>query len=535
MRTIKISINPKKHSAFYEYFHTNTADSKCMYNAASFYIRNTMTGIRKSPEERTHLETEALHDVFTAIQKANAESLERYDKKMAKYRMDGGMKHAVCAWKLTKKPERQFSYPTYHNWFLSYETLDAIFKYTNNPVYKRMNSQVNQKAIRRVTDAWKGYFESIKDYRRNPWKYTGKPRIPKYQKNEEYIAAFTNQTARLKECHGVYYIHFVNKKEFFKIGRIPGYGKYRYVKAEVKPEYGRYALLLTFDDNAKEVARPEKPERIIGIDVGVDNFLAVGNNFGATPFLIKGGALKSMNHTFNKKRAQLMSSLTKGWDSTGSAKNSRRLYVLSRNRDNFIRDFFYKCAWNICRFALRNHANVIVLGQNKRQKQGVCLGTRTNQNFVSIPFCRFQGILRAVTSKCGIYLIVREESYTSKASFLDMDDIPTYQDGNNLTYTFSGKRMHRGLYRSKNGDVINADINGACNIIRKEFPGAFKGKDITYLYQTTGVIKYQDLYGNACSVCTGKYNGKSHKAGISSGANHLYKKHRRMELLAAFR
>lgn len=91
-----------------------------------------------------------------------------------------------------------------------------------------------------------------------------------------------------------------------------------------------------------------------------------------------------MNHTFNKKRAQLMSSLTKGWDSTGSAKNSRRLYALSRNRDNFIRDFFYKCAWNICRFALRNHANVIVLARTKgRNRDYVLVPGQTRISFLS--------------------------------------------------------------------------------------------------------------------------------------------------------
>lgn len=141
MRTFKMIIAPtknKKDAAFCQYFKTNTADSKCMYNTANFYIRNTMTGLKKSPEERTHLETEVLHYVFTGIQKA----------KLAEV---GGMNSAVIAFSIVS--QEPFQYPTEEKWFLSYGTLDAIFKFTDNPVYRRMNSQVNQNAIRKAVAA----------------------------------------------------------------------------------------------------------------------------------------------------------------------------------------------------------------------------------------------------------------------------------------------------------------------------------------------------------------------------------------------
>lgn len=150
MRTWGFNVN--KNSALWKCFSRNTADTRCMRNTANFYIRNVMTGLRKSPEERTHTETEVLHEVFTGIQKANTLAVERYRENLRKLRLAGGMKSAVVCSCLKLK---QFSYPTRTNWFLSYEVLDAVFKVTGHPVYCRMDSQVNQNAIRKTVKAWK--------------------------------------------------------------------------------------------------------------------------------------------------------------------------------------------------------------------------------------------------------------------------------------------------------------------------------------------------------------------------------------------
>lgn len=173
MRTWGFNIN--KSSALWKCFSRNTADTRCMRNTANFYIRNVMTGLRKSPEERTHAETEVLHEVFTGIQKANTLAVERYQKDLRKLRLAGGMKSAVVCSCLKLK---QFSYPTRTNWFLSYEVLDAVFKVTGHPVYCRMDSQVNQNAIRKTVKAWKSYFKTVRDYAVHPEKYQAKPRIP---------------------------------------------------------------------------------------------------------------------------------------------------------------------------------------------------------------------------------------------------------------------------------------------------------------------------------------------------------------------
>lgn len=526
MRTWKIMIRPDKDAVLCRYFEENTTAAKCMYNAANFYIRNTMTGIRKSPEERTSHETEVLHYVFTGIQKANAHSYEIYCKKQEEYKKIGGMAGAVAMSKLKYKV---VPYPTRDEWFLSYTVLDAIFKYTDHPTYRRMNSQVNQNAIKKTVKSWKSYFQLRKDYVIHPEKYKARPRIPGYIKQPAMTAAYTNQTAKFIRKDGRAYLRLVNHKPPVLIGKEPLYADMTYVKTEVKPQYGGYSTLLTFKEDIILPEVPKFPKRILGIDIGVDNFCAVANNFGDTPFLIKGGAVKSMNQNFNKERARLLSEVTKGSDSTHSVKKTKQLHTLSRRRETRLRDFFYKTAWYLVRYAKRQQVEVIVAGHNEDQKQNICIGRQNNQNFVSIPFCRFLDILRYTAAKAGIPVVLREESYTSKASLLDLDAIPAYKKGDTINHTFSGKRVRRGLYKTNSGFFINADINGAGNILRKEYPYAYDGQDMKYLCETTEVVSYTDIYAGATSLCKKKYNQKKHTPGLGSCVNHRYKKETRMK------
>ena len=526
MRTWKIMIRPDKDAVLCRYFEENTTAAKCMYNAANFYIRNTMTGIRKSPEERTAHETEVLHYVFTGIQKANAHSYEVYCKKQERYKKIGGMAGAVAMSKLKYKV---IPYPTRDEWFLSYTVLDAIFKYTDHPTYRRMNSQVNQNAIKKTVKSWKSYFQLQKDYAVHPEKYKARPRIPGYVKNLAMTAAYTNQTAKFIRKDGHVYLRFVNHKPPVLIGKESLYADMTYVKTEVKPQYGGYSILLTFKEDIVLLEVPKSPKRILGIDVGVDNFCAVANNFGDAPFLIKGGAVKSMNQNFNKERARLLSEVTKGSDSTHSKKETKRLHTLSRKRETRLRDFFYKTAWYLVRYAKQRQAEVIVAGHNEDQKQNICIGRQNNQNFVAIPFCRFLDILRYTAAKAGIPVVLREESYTSRASLLDLDAIPAYKKGDTTNHTFSGKRVHRGIYKTDKGLFINADINGAGNILRKEYPYAYDGQNMKYLCETTEVVSYTDIYAGATSLCKKKYNQKKHTPGLGSCVNHRYKKETRMK------
>ena len=525
MRTRAINFKNKS-SVFWKYFSENTTDTRCMRNTANFYIRNTMTGIQKSPEERTSLETEVLHDVFTGIQKANKEAEERFLSKWEPLFKTGGMKSAVQRSKLV---QTIFPYPTKDKWFLNYETLDAVFKKTNHPVYRRMNSQVNQNAIRKTVKSWMGYFKSIKEYATCPGKFLGKPKLPGYIHAQQATAWWTKQTAKLSFKAGRAYLQFVNLKEALCIGKESQYQGLKYVKTEIKPFHGQFRILITLDDHVKEPELPKNPKRILGIDPGVDNLLTVAGNFRRAPFIIRGGVVKSINQRFNKRRAELIAYLARGCDSSHSRKDSRALDALSRKREDTLRDIFYKCAWYLVRYAKVHQVEVIVIGYNPLQKQEISIGKQNNQSFVSIPFQKLRETIQMVAHCAGIPVVMQDESYTSKASCLDRDPVPDYKKGE-VPPEFSGKRIERGLYRSAKGILINADVNGAANIIRKQYPDAFKGQRMTYLYRTTESVNIQDWY----LPYKERRNSKRHTCSQISKVRHGYRSEQRIELMKTF-
>ena len=224
-----------------------------------------------------------------------------------------------------------------------------------------------------------------------------------------------------------------------------------------------------------------------------------------------------------------MKQLTKGKDSRHSVKDSHRLDALSRKRDERMRDFFYKCAHFICRGAEKDKVEVIVCGHNDGIKDGVNFKKKDNQNFVCIPERVFLKILEHVGAQYGIPVVIREESYTSKASMIDFDGIPTYGEEDGKTYDFSGKRIRRGLYRTKDGTILNADINGAANTIRKEYPEAFRDvTDFSYLFRTTEVIGYRDIY-KVRPVTEKKDTGRRSRPGRKSRKRHFARAVRRRE------
>ena len=217
-----------------------------------------------------------------------------------------------------------------------------------------------------------------------------------------------------------------------------------------------------------------------------------------------------------------MSELTKGMDSTKSVKNSARLNRISKKRACRIDDFFYKAAHYIVDFCLKNKVEVIVCGHNKDQKQEINLGSGNNQHFVSIPYTRFFWILTCVAAKAGIPVIETEESYTSKASLIDKDPIPVYKEGDRLEYHFSGKRISRGQYESKEGTILNADVNGAGNIIRKVYPNAFDTvSDFSYTNKTVIRVTREVL-------CHAKHKKKHARPQRKRGMNR-WLHHRRQE------
>ncbi|NEN93188.1 MAG: IS200/IS605 family element transposase accessory protein TnpB, partial [Okeania sp. SIO3H1] len=184
------------------------------------------------------------------------------------------------------------------------------------------------------------------------------------------------------------------------------------------------------------------------------------------PLLINGRPLKSINQYYNKVKSFLQSQLPEN-------RSSKRLKKLCNKREFKINDYLHKASRLIIDTLINQKIGTLIIGHNQEWKQKINLGKRNNQNFVSVPYNKLIEMLSYKAKMVGIYVIITEESYTSKASFIDNDLIPIYKKGEKNHVTFSGKRIKRGLYRPASKRLINADVNGSLNIMRKAVPNVF--------------------------------------------------------------
>ena len=242
------------------------------------------------------------------------------------------------------------------------------------------------------------------------------------------------------------------------------------MQVRVIPSYGRYVVECVFSCESHPQEHPL--DRVMAIDLGIDNLATIVTNTGKTPTLVKGKAVKSINQFYNKQKAYYLGILRQGKQPNEGQKTSHRLERLHRKRFLKIKDFFHKASHHILQLALQEKIGTIVIGHNTHWKRESNMGKQSNQSFCHIPHTLLIQMIAYKAKHLGIQTVVREESYTSKASFLDGDDTPTYGESETKK-SFSGKRIHRGMYRSAKGTLINADVNGAYNILRKEVPNAF--------------------------------------------------------------
>jgi putative transposase len=189
------------------------------------------------------------------------------------------------------------------------------------------------------------------------------------------------------------------------------------------------------------------------MDLGLNNLGTVGSNV-VKPFIINGKPLKSINQFYNKRVSNLKSKLTNG------KKTSKRIKSLTDKRNNKIKDYLHKASTILVNQLVSNDLNTLIIGNNKGWKQDINIGKRNNQSFVQIPYSTFIKMIEYKCKLVGINVLITEESYTSKCSFLDSEDIKKQKE-------YKGKRIKRGLFKSSEGVLINADVNGSLNILRK--------------------------------------------------------------------
>jgi IS605 OrfB family transposase len=202
-------------------------------------------------------------------------------------------------------------------------------------------------------------------------------------------------------------------------------------------------------------------ERIASIDIGVHNLVTIVNNIGAEPIVIKGGVVRSLNQGYNKRKSELQSIYDRQGRKFGS-----KLATLERKREKRITDFFHKSSRVVINWCTTHHIDTLIVGYNPQWKQNINIGRRNNQTFINIPFYKLIQQLQYKAEELGIKVVLVEEAYTSKCSFLDLEVVKKHPK-------YLGKRLKRGLYRSQNGTLINADVNSAYNILRKVVPNAF--------------------------------------------------------------
>ena len=342
--------------------------------------------------------------------------------------------------------------------WLRYEKLDKLTKQnTEYPDYRKMpTAQSAQQTLRMLDSGWKSFFQAVKDWKKHPEKYFNQPKLPKYLKKDGcYVLTLTSQNCRIKDgilCFPKTFEGFTIRPVFLSNDRFTSFQQVRFL-----PENGGITAELVYKIRLPE----EKADngRYIGIDIGVNNLAAVANSWGARPFIMNGRPLKSMNQYANKKRAHDQSVLKK----TENRYVSKRLDRLMTKRSRKINDYLHKASKYIIQYCTRNDVSRIVIGKNKNWKQGSDLGKKNNQNFVQIPFDRFIEMLEYKAKEHGITVILTEERYTSGTSFLD-DEQPVKADYDKK------RRVYRGLFISDKGIPINADINGAFQIMKKVIP-----------------------------------------------------------------
>lgn len=332
------------------------------------------------------------------------------------------------------------------------------------PDYKALPAKVSQQILILLDKNWQSFMKANLSYKETPEKFTGKPRLPKYKHKSKgrNLLIYTNQAISkpyLKK--GIVKLSGTEIKIPTKINNI--------AQARVIPKIGQYVIEIVYEK--PEESTVINSNAVAAIDIGVDNLAAsTSNQKGFIPILINGRPLKSLNQFYNKKKAKLQSLLIP------SQKTSNTIRLLTANRNNKINSYLHQASRWIIDDLVSRGIGKLIIGKNPLWKQDVNNGKKNNQSFVSIPHARFVEMLTYKAKLKGIIVVISEESYTSRSSFLNLDPIPNYGDDDAKKVKFSGYRETRGMYKIKGQRTrINADVNGSYNIMRKVIPTVFDG------------------------------------------------------------
>lgn len=345
--------------------------------------------------------------------------------------------------------------------YLNYEKNYALLKSSDN--YRMLNSNMAQQILKEVDGSFKSFFGLHKLAKKG--KYAFKDcKLPNYLPKDGYttlvigfvrlngnklILPFSNSYKKTHNSVEITIPPILLNKKVKEIRIIP--------KANAR------FFEIQYIYEAEYVQRNLNTTNALTLDLGINNLITAVSSSGKS-FIIDGKRLKSINQWYNKTNARLQSIKDK---QHYGKKPTNRQKAMTRDRNNKVNDYMNKVARKVIDYCISNDIGTIVVGYNETFQRDSNIGKANNQNFVNIPYGKLREKLEYLCRLNGIIYVKQEESYTSKASFWDKDIIPVYNNDNPKTYTFSGKRIHRGMYQTASGECLNADVNGALNILRK--------------------------------------------------------------------
>ena len=343
------------------------------------------------------------------------------------------------------------------NW-LRYQDLNYILQHSDN--YRLLKAQTSQQILKTLDKNWKSFFNSIKEWRKNRKKFNGRPRPPKYKKFNYNFLVFTNQNSKIKNNQIILTMSRFFK-EMYPEFKYPIEIKIPYYKNKSFDKFHQIRILpkKTFNEIEIVYNEPIKNEELekdlyLSIDFGLNNLITTVENRNTKPIIISGKTLKSINQQWNKRKARLYSIKDKQ-----KIKWTTQLDYINTNRNTVINDYLHKTSQLIVGYCLKNKIGNICLGKLKYIKKNIRLGKKINQNFVNIPIQKLKQMISYKAHLVGIVVHEVDESFTSKCSSLDLESIKKHKK-------YLGKRIKRGLFKGSNY-LLNADVNGALNILRK--------------------------------------------------------------------
>ena len=347
------------------------------------------------------------------------------------------------------------------NEFLKYEKNYTLLK--NSPNYKILNSNMAQQILKEVDGSLKSFFRLLKLAKEG--KYAFKDcKLPHYLPKDGYTTLIIG-FVRLNGNKLI--IPFSNsfKKTHkpIEIAIPPVLLDKKVKEIRIIPKANARFFEIQYIYEAEYVQRNLNKNNALALDLGINNLVTAASSKGES-FIIDGRRLKSINQWFNKENARLQSIKDK---QHFGKKITNRQKAIARDRNNKVNDYMNKVARKVIDYCIDNDIGTLIVGYNETFQRDSHIGKQNNQNFVNIPYGQLRSKLKYLCDLNNIIFVKQEESYTSKASFWDKDNIPTYNADNPKEYQFSGNRMHRGLYKTANGTLLKADVNGALNIMCK--------------------------------------------------------------------